>query len=55
MPSLTIDEAKKYFGGDVDFYVDEGLIQSEPSTIIQVTGHKILIIRDGAQKVRILK
>lgn len=55
MPSLTIPEAKRYFGGEVDFYVDEGLIQSEPSSIIQVTGHKILIIREGAEKIKILK
>lgn len=55
MPSLTIEEAKRYFGGTVDFYQDEGLIQSEPSTIIQITGHKILIIREGAEKVKILK
>jgi L-threonylcarbamoyladenylate synthase len=55
MPSLTIEEAKRYFGNEVDFYVDEGLVQSEPSTIIQITGHKILIIRDGAEKIRILK
>lgn len=55
MPSLTVEEAKRYFGDEVDFYIDEGLIQSEPSTIIQITGHKILIIRDGAGKVKILK
>lgn len=55
MPSLTAEEAKRYFGDTVDFYVDEGLIQSEPSTIIQITGHKILIIRDGAEKIKILK
>lgn len=55
MPSLTVEEAKRYFGTSVDFYVDEGLIQSEPSSIIQVTGHKILIIREGAEKIKILK
>jgi L-threonylcarbamoyladenylate synthase len=55
MPSLTIEEAKRYFRESVDFYVDEGLIQSEPSSIIQVTGHKILIIREGAEKIKILK
>lgn len=55
MPSLTIEEAKRYFGVSVDFYLDEGLVQSEPSTIIQITGHKILIIREGAEKIKILK
>lgn len=55
MPSLTVEEAKRYFGTSVDFYVDEGLIQSEPSSIIQVTGHKILIVREGAEKIKILK
>jgi L-threonylcarbamoyladenylate synthase len=55
MPSLTTEEAKRYFGASVDFYIDEGLIQSEPSSIIQITGHKILIIREGAEKIKILK
>ncbi len=55
MPSLTIEEARRYFGESVDFYIDEGLVQSEPSTIVQVTGHKILIIREGAEKAKILK
>ncbi len=55
MPSLTIEEAKRYFGTSVDFYVDEGLVQSEPSSIVQITGHKILIIREGAEKIKILK
>jgi L-threonylcarbamoyladenylate synthase len=55
MPPLTAREAKKYFGDEVDFYVDEGLVQSEPSTIIQITGHKILIIREGAEKIKILQ
>jgi L-threonylcarbamoyladenylate synthase len=54
MPSLTIEEAKKYFGESVDFYEDEGLVQSEPSTLVQITGHKIIILREGAEKITVL-
>ena len=35
-PAETIDEAKAYFGKDVDFYIDGGVIKSEPSTLIEL-------------------
>jgi len=53
LPSLTIDEAKKYFGNDVDFYRDDGLIESEPSTILKIEGNKTIIVREGAVKVNL--
>ena len=34
-PAQNIDEAKKYFGNRVDFYLDGGKIESKPSTLIQ--------------------
>ncbi len=35
-PALTIKEAKKYFNGNVDFYVDGGKLISEPSSLIKI-------------------
>jgi len=29
-------EAKEYFGDDVDFYVDGGVLQSEPSRLVEI-------------------
>lgn len=47
-PSETSDEAKKYFGDNVDFYVDGGKIKSEPSTIIQLNEQGISkVLRKG--------
>lgn len=42
-PSENIDQAKKYFGGNVDFYVDRGRINSLPSTLIELE-------KDGSYK-----
>lgn len=48
LPALTIEEAKKYFGDTVDFYVDGGVMESAPSTLIEIRPNKILILREGA-------
>lgn len=50
LPALTIEEAKKYFGDTMDFYIDAGMRQSEPSTLIEICPNKILILREGAVK-----
>lgn len=47
-PALTIDEAKKYFGDQVDFFVSEGKIESKPSTLVQLNQGKLDVIRQGA-------
>ncbi|MBI2334565.1 threonylcarbamoyl-AMP synthase [Candidatus Daviesbacteria bacterium] len=48
-PAATIDEAKKYFGGKVDFYLDKGKIKSQPSTLIELaTDGSYHILRQGA-------
>lgn len=36
VPARTIREAEKYFGDEVDFYLDNGTQKGAPSTIIQV-------------------
>lgn len=43
----NITEAKKYFGDQVDFYIDEGDLISPPSTLIKITNGKIEILRPG--------
>ena len=49
-PSLTIKEARKYFGDKIDFYVDNGKINSLPSTLISIKNRKVKILRQGNVK-----
>ncbi len=44
-PAKTIREAKRYFGGAVDFYVDGGRIDRKPSSVLAFRGRKIKVIR----------
>lgn len=46
-PAKTIREAKNYFGGKVDFYVDIGRLESLPSTLISVENGKVEVLRQG--------
>ena len=50
-PALTIEEAKAYFGSNVDFYVDEGKLESLPSTLIKIENGEIVVLREGAVKI----
>ena len=46
--SETLDEAKKYFGDQVDFYLDGGTILSTASTLIQLEENgEFRILRQG--------
>lgn len=48
-PANTLKEAYKYFGHNVDFYVDGGdLSAREPSTIIRVIDDAVEVVRQGA-------
>lgn len=48
----TIVEAKAYFGNDVDFYVDGGVLSDRPpSTIIRIVDDAIEVLREGAVKI----
>jgi L-threonylcarbamoyladenylate synthase len=49
-PALTIRAAKKYFGVNVDFYVDAGKLVSKPSTLAQILKGKMIVLRAGAVK-----
>ena len=46
-PALTIEEARNYFGNNVDFYVDEGRLESLPSTLIKIENEKVVVLREG--------
>jgi len=55
-PAKNIPEAQKYFGlpgqgGLVDFYEDEGELNSPPSTLIRIVGEKVEVLREGAVKI----
>lgn len=44
-PATTIEEAKKYFGEKVDFYVDAGRINIIPSVLIAIKNKKVVTLR----------
>lgn len=47
-PATTIAEAKHYFGDDVVWYEDGGVINRAPSTVIRVIDDAIEVVRRGA-------
>jgi len=47
-PSQTIEEAKKYFAQGVDFYLDGGVLNNPPSTLIQIKDHQVHVLRQGS-------
>jgi L-threonylcarbamoyladenylate synthase len=51
-PAESIDQAKEYFGEDLDFYIDQGTISSEPSTIVVLKNGKLEVDRQGAVKIK---
>lgn len=50
-PATTVEEAKNYFGNDVEWYEDGGSVNREPSTVIRVIDDAIEIVRLGAVKI----
>lgn len=52
-PATTIQEARNYFGDQVDFYVDGGdLSGREASTIIRVVDDAVEVLRKGAVTIK---
>lgn len=51
-PAETINEAKKYFGDKISFFVDGGKLKSKPSTVIRLyeDGSQI-VLREGSFRV----
>jgi L-threonylcarbamoyladenylate synthase len=51
-PATTVTEARKYFGNQVDFYVDGGdLSGRQASTVIRIIDDAIEVVRQGAVKI----
>jgi L-threonylcarbamoyladenylate synthase len=50
-PAKTIEEAKRYFTDKVDFYVDAGKLDSQPSTLISIINGAIEVLREGVVKI----
>ncbi len=46
-PARNIEEAKKYFGGKADFYLDGGELDSPPSALIEIADGEIKVLRKG--------
>lgn len=51
-PAETVEDAENYFGDNVDFYVDEGKVVGEPSTLIEIKRDRVKVLREGAVKVK---
>ncbi len=51
-PAETVEEAKKYFGDNVDFYIDGGKRVGLASTLIKLDEHgNITVLRQGSTQV----
>ena len=51
-PAKIINQAKDYFGKNVDFYIDGGNLSDRlPSTIVRIVDDAIEVIREGAVKI----
>jgi len=52
VPALTISEAKKYFGDEVDFYVNVGKLNKKPSTLVKIKDDEVEVLRQGSTKIK---
>lgn len=50
-PAKNIEEAKKYFGENVSFYLDEGTTDGNSSTLVRFENNALEILRQGSFKV----
>lgn len=50
-PAKTIEEAKQYFQEKASFYIDKGILISEPSTLIKIENNQITVLRTGAAEI----
>ncbi len=51
-PAKNIDEAMNYFLGSVDFGVDGGVAHGSASTLVDLTGNKPKVLRQGDVEIR---
>lgn len=47
-PAKNLQQAHEYFGDLVDFYVDGGTLDGQPSTLINVHDGKVQVLRQGS-------
>ena len=47
-PPTRVDEARAYFGTQVDFYLDAGTLPGEPASTVVDARDDVRVIRDGA-------
>ncbi len=50
-PAQTIEEAKDYFGADIDFYEDAGRLEDRPSTLVRLENGELSVLREGVVKI----
>ncbi len=50
-PAKKMEEAQNYFGNNIDFYINGGEIDSQPSTLIKIENKTVTILREGEVKV----
>lgn len=50
-PATNIYEAKIYFRNKINFYIDNGEITSQPSTLVEIINGQIKILRQGVFKI----
>ncbi len=50
-PAKTVTQAKRYFGQQVDFYLNGGRLDALPSTLIEIKAGRVVIRRAGAVKI----
>lgn len=50
-PAQNIEAAKKYFKDSIPLYIDNGELNSPPSTVIQLEKNKFILLRQGATNI----
>jgi L-threonylcarbamoyladenylate synthase len=51
-PVSSVRQARVIFGNKLDFYVDAGELTSPPSTLVDIKGGKLKVVRQGMVKVK---
>lgn len=51
-PARSVEEAKEVFGDNLDFYVDIGKLEGQPSTLAIIENGKLKVVRQGAYILR---
>lgn len=47
-PAMTIPDAMYYFAQEIEFYLDCGKLESSPSTLIEIDGDRLNVLRQGS-------